>query len=286
MKKTILIFAAVIVTLSLTAFGINWQDFKTEKASTKDANKIALNTVSNKIKKESININEAENYGPIAFNVLTEDEFIYDVGSRFAPIKKSVIDNATSIHSFYDEETIHAIEILKYAEIIIVENDIQTDTREITTNKELTEAQLNLLQNANYGSNFLINIVFQKKNKVTGLLEYSNDSPHLTIVPEKEATYKHGKDALKKFLRENSLDARLKAKVDPNTLQAAKLKFTVTKEGGIKNISLDRSSSYPLVDETMKSLILETQGSWKPAENAKGEKTDQELVVSFGTMGC
>ena len=26
--------------------------------------------------------------------------------------------------------------------------------------------------------------------------------------------------------------------------------------------------------------------AWQPAENAKGEKVDQELVISFGAMGC
>jgi hypothetical protein len=27
-------------------------------------------------------------------------------------------------------------------------------------------------------------------------------------------------------------------------------------------------------------------GKWQPAENAKGEKVDQVLVLSFGIVGC
>ena len=36
----------------------------------------------------------------------------------------------------------------------------------------------------------------------------------------------------------------------------------------------------------MIELIYKIPGTWQPAENAKGEKIDQELVLSFGLMGC
>ena len=85
-------------------------------------------------------------------------------------------------------------------------------------------------------------------------------------------------------LKESSREARIN--VDPMKLQPAKLIFTVTKEGNIKNVRLDRSSNYPLVDETMLDLIKNLPGKWKPAENENGEKIDQEQVVSFGLMGC
>ena len=36
----------------------------------------------------------------------------------------------------------------------------------------------------------------------------------------------------------------------------------------------------------MIQLIKNTPDQWVPAENEKGEKVEQELVVSFGLMGC
>ena len=33
-------------------------------------------------------------------------------------------------------------------------------------------------------------------------------------------------------------------------------------------------------------ILNEVPGTWIPAKNSKGEKVDQELVVSFGLMGC
>ena len=42
----------------------------------------------------------------------------------------------------------------------------------------------------------------------------------------------------------------------------------------------------PEIDEKMIELILNMSGEFFPAENAQGQKVEQELVVSFGLMGC
>ncbi|MBQ0788686.1 MAG: energy transducer TonB [Oceanihabitans sp.] len=284
MKKSLIILCAVLITLSLTAFGVlNWKDIKTEASEKRE---IAMHSTS--AEKENTNANYQGPVGPL-FITQTEktkriEDFNYNVGPRFGPIKKSDIDKATTIEDFFSWEALRAIEILKSVEIIIIENDRQTQKREIGYSKTLTKAQLKLLQTADYAASFLIRIDFQEKNKVTEKLQYNYASPHLTIVPEKQAAYINGKDALQNYLKENSKEVR--KEVDQNKLQPAKLYFTVTKEGNIENIRLDRTSNYPLVDKAMIELITKTNKKWKPAENEKGEKIDQELVVSFGLLGC
>ena len=124
----------------------------------------------------------------------------------------------------------------------------------------------------------------KEKNAETGVLEDTRWTPYLTIVPEKQAEYSEGKEALMKYLKENSEDAR--AHIIPEKLQPAKLYFTVTKNGTIAHVRLDRSSNYPVVDKRMIDLITNLPGKWEPAENLKGEKVDQELVISFGLIGC
>ncbi len=86
------------------------------------------------------------------------------------------------------------------------------------------------------------------------------------------------------YLRENNLAAR--ANVQDDKLQPAKLFFTVTKSGTLENVRLDRTSNYPEVDKQMIELITTVPGIWEPALNDEGKKVDQELVVSFGLMGC
>jgi len=268
MKKNILFICTTFTTLILTAYGfINWNVSKTDQlAISIDENITTKTQVPDKVKNRFFT------------------DFIYDVGPRFGAIKKRELDQATSITPFFDKKQLQSIVSLKSVSIILIKSDKRTDTKTTGYSNKLTTAQLKLLQSFDYSTSFLIKAEYQQINQKTGKLEDSYSTPHLTIVPEKEASYSQGMDALKKFLKENSKKYRID--VDPEKLKPAKLYFTVTKKGTIENIKLDRPSGYPLVDKTMIELINKTPGTWQAAENYKGEKVDQELVVSFGLMGC
>ncbi len=268
MKKNILIFCTALIILSLMAFGfINLNDSETDQLITSVSEDVVSNTLVNK-----------------KINKRIFSEFIYDVGPRFNPIKKGDLDKAISIDDFFDEEQIQSMVSLKSVSIIIIINDKQSDIRETGYSGVLNDAQLKLLRSADYSTNFLIRADYMEKNKETGNLEDSYSTPHLTIVPEKQAVYVNGKDALITYLRESSKEVRVNVQADK--LQPAKLFFTVTEKGTIDNVKLDRTSNYPSVDKKMIELITNTPGKWVPAENSNGEKVDQELVVSFGLMGC
>ncbi|WP_452227997.1 energy transducer TonB [Lacinutrix sp. MEBiC02404] len=289
MKKSILILCAVLITFSLTAFGvINWQEVKTEKSKILESKKVAIHTTT--VEKANPDANYAPMFGPILTSYTEEENlyegYNYNFGPRFGAFKKSKLVGAKSIEDFFKWEELQSVNTIKSIEIVIVENDIQTEKRIIGYSNMLTEAQLQLLKSLDYASHFIIKLEYLKKNKTTGVLEDTNSAPHLTIVPEKQATYSEGRKAFMKFFDENSKEARTKADVDQKKLQPAMLYFIVTKEGMIKDVKLDRSSNYPLIDETMLQLINNLPGTWKPAENEKGEKMEQELVVSFGLMGC
>jgi hypothetical protein len=210
--------------------------------------------------------------------------FIYEVGPRFGPIKKDLVKKARTIDAFFDEEQLQAMMSLKSVSIILIMDDEQSDIRATGYSKKLTNAQLKLLQSSDYATSFLVRAEFLQKNENTGELEDSYASPHLTIVPEQQATYSNGITALKAYLKENTEDVR--EDVDPDKLRPAKLFFTVTTNGSIENVRLDRTSGYPAVDERMIKLIKKAPGAWYPAETKNGEKVNQELVVSFGLMGC
>lgn len=267
MKKSIILIA-VIITLGITAFSFM------KRNNTEQDQLEAL------VSEEKISTPQEK----VKANKKTVTDFIYDVGPRFASIKKEDVNKARTIDDFLDKEEIQSIVSLKSVTIIIIIDDKQSDIRETGYSKELTDAQLKLLQSSDYATNFIIRTEYQHINKETGELEDTYSTPHLTIVPEKQVEFLDGKDALKDFLRIYSEEAR--KNVDPEKLQPAKLFFTVTKTGTIENIHLNRSSNYPEVDEVMIKLISKVPGTWIPAENAKGEKVDQELVVSFGLLGC
>lgn len=268
MKQRILIFCTVLTTLGLTAFGvINWNDSETNQLKVPVNEELVMHTVA--LEKP---------------NNRTFTDFVYDVGPRFSPIKKGKLDTAKSINDFLGEDEIQKMVTLKSVNISIVKNKWQADIREIGYSNELTEAQLKLLQSFDYSTNFSIMANYEKMNTETGKLEDDYANPHLTIVPEKQAKYVYGKYALIEYLKKNSKEAI--ADVQEDRLRPAKLHFTVTKKGTIENVRIDNHSGYPAVDKTMIELISNTLGAWEPAENAKGEKVNQELVISFGLMGC
>tara|TARA_R100001369_G_scaffold25640_1_gene46651 strand:+ start:659 stop:820 length:162 start_codon:yes stop_codon:yes gene_type:complete len=53
----------------------------------------------------------------------------------------------------------------------------------------------------------------------------------------------------------------------------------VTKKGTIENVYLDSTLGYADVDKTMKELINKARVTCESAQNTKGKKVDQELVV-------
>jgi len=268
MKQRILILCIAMGILMLSAFKVvNWKDSDTNSETGNANGQLTRNTPISNVVDE---------------NVFTD--FIYDVGTRFSPVKKSKVANAKSIADFLEPEVVASIVSLKWVNVVLFENEKQSDILELGTSETFNDAQLQLLQSFNYSTNFVIRADFQKEIKGTGMLESDYRTPHLTIVPEIQAEYAYGKDVLMTYLRENSKKVRVG--VDPKKLQPAKLTFLVTKKGAIEVIGLDRSSGYPRVDKKMIELISNTPGPWKPAKNMAGVNVDQQLVVSFGLMGC
>lgn len=157
-------------------------------------------------------------------------------------------------------------------------NDFETDLVETSVGKDpaiIMPATLKINKSAS------CNLTYGPKQ-----LEESHFPPYLAVVPEKQAAYEGGRDALMEYLKENRKEAEARASVEIDELPPFKLLFTVTKSGTIENVKLDGTSGYLLIDNTMIELITKAPGKWEPAENSKGEKVDQELVVTFGLTGC
>lgn len=268
MKKNILFFTTLVTILSFTACDfINGSNAESDRSEAIEAEDLAANI--------PVKAEVPDNFFP---------DFIYDVGPRFNEITKEDLAKARSFSDFITEEHAGRIVDYKSLRVIIMEGDEKSDIWESGDSGDFTAAQLELLQSSDYSTSLTIWANYQEKEFHTGELQFSTWTPYLTVVPEKQANYSGGKDALKAFLRNNSEEARVD--VDPEKLKPAKLYFTVTKNGSIENAKLDRSSGYPEVDKTLLELIGKTQGEWESAENAQGEKVDQELVVSFGLRGC
>lgn len=215
-------------------------------------------------------------------------DLVYNVDSRFdATITKEKLHKATSVLDIVPEEAEWSKVSFSNMATAVFQNG--GEIRESGKDELLNAAQIRLLQSADYSTNICVKGWGKKRN---GGPDYLKDLAqeeldfvyYLTVVPEKEAEYAAGYDALISYLKENSKAAT--AVIRENKLQPGRVHFTVTKTGSIANVTLDSSSGYPSVDDVLIDLITNMSGTWAPATNSQGEKVDQKLVLFFGRQGC
>ncbi|MEM5564648.1 hypothetical protein WNY78_06015 [Psychroserpens sp. AS72] len=213
-------------------------------------------------------------------------DLYYGVDARFSPIKKSDIHKATTIYDFLNAGEKEQIAHINSVKLVIIKNNQQSDIQAYGDSDQLTDEQLNILRSTDYFSHFTIKTQFKEKNKENGKMEERFFGPHITVVPDKQATYNDGHEALINYLKENSKESMNVIKGD--NLGAIKLSFIVTKEGTIAHVKHDAmTTGYASIDQKLKELIKNIPGEWTPAENAQGEKMDYEFVFTFGLRdGC
>jgi hypothetical protein len=155
---------------------------------------------------------------------------------------------------------------------------------EIGKNEILNENQKNLLSSIDYSEDFHVEASCVYDNPKTGAMEVYDFVYYISVVPEKEAEYAPGADALIQYLRDNSQNEI--DRMSGNQLQPGRIEFTVTSDGNIKDVTLNSTSGYMHIDVAFLELIPKTSGKWEPALNAKGEKIEQRLTFFFGMEGC
>ena len=267
MKNTILIFCSVLVAFSLTAFAyMNWTDTTTDEGKSTTAKTSVL-----------------ENYLVNTMNYKVVPDLVYIVDSRYArTITKENLHKANSIVDVFPKKATQSVESYQVVEVVIV--DSEKNISERGDSGVFNAAQRKLLQSSDYSTNLYIST--NCKSKYAGNGEMREDSLvyWMTIVPEKEAEFRAGHDALIEYLKENSKE--FVAIIKQDKLRPGRVSFTITKIGTVANVKLTSTSGYPSVDTELVEMITNMPGEWNPAKNTQGEKVEQELIFFFGQAGC
>ncbi len=213
---------------------------------------------------------------------LAEIDMGYKVDSRFmTTITKEDLHKATSVLDIVPKVAEGWWKVSFQTVTVVVLQD-GNEIREVGEEKALNDTQIALLKSADYSTNFYIKARSKTKHPETGIIE--DYTYHFTIIPEKEAEFARGQDALVEYLTKNTQEYT--ANIEEDKLQFGQISFTVTKAGKIANVKLSGTSGYPSVDEALVELVSNMPGKWRPAKNSKGEKIDQELMLFFGRQGC
>ena len=265
MKRTLIFFSTTLAILSLLFFSfINLNHTKDNAITSSNNESLGLDQ---NIKKDI-------------------PDLYYGVNTRFAAIKKSDLNKATTIYDFLNEGEKQQIVDINSVKIVKIKDNRLSDSPEYGNNAQLTDAQMKLIRSTEYFNHFTIRTEFKGKNKETGKLEDRFFGPHITVVPDLQATYVNGEDALLKYLKDTSYDDM--NIIEDDKLGAIKISFIITKKGDISNVKHDAmTTGYPFIDKKLIELIKNIPGEWTPAETSLGEKTDYEFVFTFGPRdGC
>lgn len=266
MNQRILIFCAAFFAISLTSFGfIKWKDASpVAKADSGSSGLI---------------------FDHRFLSTGTDFEFAYSVDPRFLnTVTREELEKAQSITDIISTRDDAYIESYYNIQLSTFFEDRANEVNVQGENEVLTDAQIQLLRSMDYTSSFYITGNVKKRDAATGQLVVDTLVNYMTVLPKQPAAYESGKGALIAYLKEQSSDVIAMAR--EGQLKPGKISFTVTKAGEIGPVQLTSTSGYTAIDEKMLALIREIPGSWKVATNSKGEKVDQELVFSFGLMGC
>tara|TARA_R100001015_G_C4619480_1_gene176210 strand:+ start:157 stop:903 length:747 start_codon:yes stop_codon:yes gene_type:complete len=194
---------------------------------------------------------------------------------RFNPIKRSQLITAFSARTFLKEEHLNDVNSFDQTTLKLISNDKDYSEGISNYGEMLSKEQLSQLNNLPLSSNFVVEI------RANG---YHNYTPHFTLIPEVQAEYSLGLGALFDYLRTNSQDEI--DQLDEDRLGPGRLYLTVGTDGKLKDLKLWNSSRDEAFDERVLELMGTLPGDWKPAEDAKGNKVEQELVLFFGIIGC
>jgi len=211
-------------------------------------------------------------------------EFYFGLGSRFTPISKEEIVRYTEVKNFLGEEEFKRQTQVEATALIVIQNEKQTDIRYSGDSELLSKEQLSALRNATYGSNFCLKTFFVPRSDEQKDRGYHIYNPHFTISPHKRAEFALGDQAIFDYLR-----AAIKEDLtdySENDLSPAMLYFTISEYGALESYRLEGSCGAEILDQKIMDALIALPNKWSPAENENGERLTQELVLSYGLMGC
>lgn len=227
---------------------------------------------------------------------VSEENLDYMVNTWSSPVTKEEAKQYTSILDFWTDDDKAKYKHDTFSEIWVVNlkdypdwrldvSEIAPENKATSPTEVFTPEQLAIVANANYSDHLRFSARFNSTRIETGEVEeYVLVSQSVSLVPDVQAAYKGGLDALTAHLKEASKDYVKDVKRDK--VGRCRIFFNVSDKGTITNVKLIETSNYADVDEALIKIVNDIPKKWKPAQDGSGKKVDQEFVFTFGQAGC
>ena len=150
-------------------------------------------------------------------------------------------------------------------------------------NDQLNEKQLELLQHATIGTEIIVNVQYDPKN-TQQTEDFKQVHFSSTIIPAKEASFPRGNDQLMDYIQKETIQEI--PLLLHQQLEQASIRFIIDKTGKANQIKVSKTSEFEEID-TLLMQAIQNMEAWIPAEDAEGNKVEQEFELVVGTMvGC
>jgi hypothetical protein len=146
----------------------------------------------------------------------------------------------------------------------------------------LTEEQKEVLSSLKTTSGIAITVNYNKKN-YNDHIEKRQMNVSMVVVPEVEAEYPDGYNAMIQYLRGNSLENIHSKKF--SHLPQPTIAFVVNEHGETESVRIVDTSRDKEIDELLVNLVKKMP-TWIPAKTNGGIPVKQEFVLTIGQDGC
>ncbi len=218
------------------------------------------------------------------FRSKNEFTFLFDVDDRFLRTQsKTQILNAKSVRDVFPAEKTEGI--ASFYDVNVIRLSENMDETKIHGNDEnFTADQIALLKGLDYSNNFYVTADYRVVNPETGTDYGERIVYFMTVVPETEANYPGGMEALNAFLEKGS--KREIQTVEKEYLKPGRIYFEVGTDGLVDQVRLSNSCGYPEIDAHMQDLLRGLPKKFESAKDSEGHAVAQTLVFFYGMKGC
>ena len=213
--------------------------------------------------------------------------FRYDLSTRAKhTVTKEQINKATTVADLMPDYAIQKglkDRILAVRDVkVITEDEKETSA---SGRYALTDEQLKILKSFDYSTNFFLEGYSIQNELIPDVNKERYFKYFMTVVPEKQAVYKEGKEALIEYLKSSA--QAIIDKQEQGSLKSGNILLTISPSGILDKVELSRTCGYTSVDNRMLELFNQLpKGWWEAAANEKGENVEQTLIFTFGLLGC
>lgn len=153
----------------------------------------------------------------------------------------------------------------------------------MSESNELSNEQKKVLSKAAIGTIFDVVIDYHSSDNKLNEVEYHRLNVALTLVPEKEAEYSAGYDALMSYFEENSRE--IYERMEVKKFASVAIRFSINENGLVEDVEQNGESGYNEIDQHIIALV-NSMPAWIPAEDAKGKRVKQTFELIYGRPGC